>query len=186
MTGAAMRLYSDRRRGATVLECAIVYPVTFLLLLGILIGGMGVFRYQEVASIAREASRWASVHGKQYATETGKPAATATDVYNNVIVPKAVSLDLSRLTYSVTWNKDNNPYYTQIVNGNVVPVTNTVASREHAVRQCPTSKTLKRFERFACSRIWLIYEPGNEMLPGSGVEPPSERMRPACRCDAPS
>src|SRR5919202_7155603 len=102
-----MRLQRHARTGATTVETAMVCSVTFLLVFGLLIGGLGVFRYQELASLARRAARYASVHGKGYARDTGKPAATPTDIYNNVIAAYAVSLDLSRLTYSVTYNTDN-------------------------------------------------------------------------------
>jgi len=121
-----MRFQFRPRAGATIVECALVYPITFLLILGLIIGGLGIFRYQEVASLARESSRWASVHGAKYQDDTGNPAALPVDVYNNVIVPRAVSLDLSQLNYSVSWNTDNHQYHTVIVNGDVVPVTNTV------------------------------------------------------------
>jgi Flp pilus assembly protein TadG len=103
------RKINQLRRGAVVLESAIVYPVVFLLILGLIIGGLGVFRYQEVAWLAREATRYASVHGTQYAKITGKPAATATDVYNNAIVPRVVCLNLSQLSYTVTWSPNNSP-----------------------------------------------------------------------------
>jgi Flp pilus assembly protein TadG len=121
-----MRFHSKSRRGGTLVEFALVGPLTLLLMIGLLVGGMGIFRYQEVASLTRMASRYASVHGAQYQADTGQPAATAQDIYNNVIVPQNVSLDLSQVQYSVTWNTDNSPYHTVIVNGNVVPVTNTV------------------------------------------------------------
>ena len=98
---------SPRRRGTHLLECAVVFPVVFLLLFGLLVGALGVFRYQQVASLAREGARYASVHGSQYQQVTGKPAATAADVYNNAIAPRAVILDPSQLTSSVTWNPDN-------------------------------------------------------------------------------
>ena len=110
------RKRSQERRGAVVLESAIVYPVVFLLILGLIIGGLGVFRYQEVASLAREASRYACVHGRHYAKVTGKPAAAAADVYNNAVVPRVVCLDLTQLSYSVTWTPDNNPGSTVSVN----------------------------------------------------------------------
>src|SRR5579884_3973984 len=97
----------SRRRGAHTLECAIVFPVVFLLLLGLVVGGLGVFRYQEVASLAREGARYASVHGATYQSMTGKPAATAADVYNNAIAPRAVMLDPAKLQYNVTWNPNN-------------------------------------------------------------------------------
>jgi len=56
-----------RRLGATILECAIVYPITFFLIFGLLVGGMGIFRYQEVAHLARECARFAATHGGLYA-----------------------------------------------------------------------------------------------------------------------
>ena len=96
-----------RRRGTHLLECAVVVPVLFLLLFGLLVGALGVFRYQQVASLAREGARYASVHGSQYQEVTGKPAATAADVYTNAIAPRAVILDPSQLSSSVTWNPDN-------------------------------------------------------------------------------
>ena len=114
------------RSGATMVEFAVVAPVTFLLLLGLLIGGLGIFRYQQVARLSRDAARWASVHGTQYAQDTNSPAATAQDVYNQAIAPSAQGLDLSKLTYSVTWNTSNSPYHTATVNGQQVKVANTV------------------------------------------------------------
>jgi Flp pilus assembly protein TadG len=120
-----IRLHSARS-GAVTIEFAVIAPVTFLLLLGLLIGGLGIFRYQQVARVSRDAARWASVHGTQYALDTKSPAATAQDVYNQAIVPNATGLDLSKLTYSVTWNASNSPYHMATVNGQQVKVANTV------------------------------------------------------------
>src|SRR4051794_4360825 len=130
-----MRLQREKRPGATIVESAVVSPVVFLLVLGLLVGAAGVFRYQEMASLARRASRYASVHGTQYAKDTGNPAATPTvsglappgsDIYNNVAA-NAVILDPSRLTCSVSYNSANSPYRTSTVNGLVVATTNTVS-----------------------------------------------------------
>ena len=98
---------SPRRRGTHALECAVVFPLVFLLLFGLIVGALGVFRYQEVASLAREGSRYASVRGQQYQLMTSKPAATADDVFNNAIAPRAVILTPSQLSSTVTWNPDN-------------------------------------------------------------------------------
>lgn len=57
------------RRGVTVVECAVVFPVTFMILLGLVVGGMGIFRYQEAAWLARMAARYASTHGNQWRTD---------------------------------------------------------------------------------------------------------------------
>jgi Flp pilus assembly protein TadG len=65
------------RRAATAVECAIVYPATFILILGLIITAQGVARYQEVAALAREASRYASTHGAQYRKDAGLGVGTA-------------------------------------------------------------------------------------------------------------
>jgi Flp pilus assembly protein TadG len=109
-----------------MVEFAIVGSATVLILFGLLIGGLGVFRYQQVARLARDGSRWASVHGTQYAQDTKNPAATPQDVYNQVIAPEATTLDLAQLTYSVTWNQSNSPYYMGVVNGQQAKIANTV------------------------------------------------------------
>ena len=104
-----MRIQRTDRRGTAVVETAIVLPITLLILLATIVGGLGVFRYQEVALLAREGARYAAVHGTKYAQVSGNAAATASDVYTNAIAPKMVILDPSLLTYSVTWTPDNQP-----------------------------------------------------------------------------
>jgi hypothetical protein len=116
-----------------------VAPISFFLLTTLLVGGLGIFRYQEVASLARDASRYAAVHGSKYAAATGNQAATPDDgkwsggtgkcslVYNNIIAPRAVMLDLSKLSYSVTWNTNNSQFHTATVSGSTVNVANTVS-----------------------------------------------------------
>jgi Flp pilus assembly protein TadG len=98
-----------RHRGATAVEFAITCPIAFFLIFATMIGALGAFRYQQVASLARDGARWASVHGTQYAEETGQPAATASDIYENAIVPSMVGLDASKFRYEVSWNKTNSP-----------------------------------------------------------------------------
>src|SRR5262249_20806927 len=94
-----------RRRAATAVECAVVFPIVFFLILALIIGAMGIFRYQEVASLARETSRYAACHGGLYAKENNNNIkVSSSDLYNNVIVPRAVALDVNQLSYSVTCN----------------------------------------------------------------------------------
>jgi Flp pilus assembly protein TadG len=99
------------RRGAAVVEFAFVAPLLFLLIFVLIVGGLGIFRYHQVASLAREAARYASVHGLDYARETRQPAATQTSILKDVVLPNAVGLDPSRLTCAVTWDKSNAPKY---------------------------------------------------------------------------
>lgn len=104
-----MTRYTTRstRRAATVVECAFILPITFFLLLALAVGGMGVFRYQEIATLAREGARYASTHGYQYRKDSGLEIGTkeewAKDVYDNAIQPKMIALDPGKLTYTVTY-----------------------------------------------------------------------------------
>ena len=92
-----------RRRGMSVVECAVVYPVTILLLMGTLILGLGVFRYQQLQSLAREASRYASVRGPGYvAAQSGNTEATTSTVlaYVQGLAVGLNGLDCTEVTYS--------------------------------------------------------------------------------------
>ena len=122
-----MRRALQRRPGATLVECAFVYPVLFVLVLALLVGAAGVFRYSQLASLTREAARYASVHGGQYAQEMKVTAPTPADIYNNVVLPMAAGFDTSQLNYSVTYNASNWPYHTTLdANNNVIPIQNLV------------------------------------------------------------
>jgi len=121
-----MRRNKSRRRGASLVEFAMVAPVLILVLFRLIIGGLGVFRYHQVAGLAREAARYAAVRGLDYARETDRPAATQQSVYDEVVKANATGLDPSRLTCAVTWDRSNAP--TQFLPdktavGNVVIVT---------------------------------------------------------------
>ena len=81
-----------RRRGIILLECSFAYSVVFLLTLGTIVVGFGVFRYQEMAWLAQEGARWAAVHGPKYQSEQGQPMATNSTVMSNAIAPRMVIL----------------------------------------------------------------------------------------------
>lgn len=117
----------NQRRGTTTVELAITCPIAFFLIFATIVGGLGVFRYQQVAALAREGARWASVHGTEYEMDTGKPAATAQDIFDKAIQPMAVALDATQLTYSVTWNSSNEPL--TVLSNYEEPFGNTVTVR---------------------------------------------------------
>ena len=118
-----------RRRGATTIEFAIACPIAFFILIATMVGSLGVFRYQQVASLAREGARWASVHGADYARETDNPAATPETILSEAILPTAVSLGLSGLSCTAEWNESNEVLTTNedysTPKGNTVTVTVT-------------------------------------------------------------
>ena len=92
------------RRGTSAVEAAVVYPVTILLLIGTVVLGLGVFRYQQVQCLAREGARYASVHGPQYAADSQKPYATSQDVLDYITHNLAVGLQTNDLSCTVTWS----------------------------------------------------------------------------------
>ena len=122
-----------KRKGAVLVESAIIYPVAFLLMLGLMVGGMGVYRFQEVSHLAREGARWASTHGAQYRQDMGtypgfiggtylrtdptplpgllwyqvdssSTAGTWTgDIYNNGIRANMVALDPNLVSCQIAW-----------------------------------------------------------------------------------
>jgi Flp pilus assembly protein TadG len=93
----------NARRGTSAVEAAVVYPLTILLLIGTVVLGLGVFRYQQVQCLAREGARYASVHGPQYAADSGNAYATNQTVLS-YIETLAVGLQTSDLSCTVTWS----------------------------------------------------------------------------------
>jgi len=101
----------DQRRGAALVEAALVYPVLWLLIIGVIVGGLGVVRHNQVALLAREGSRYASVRGAGYAKPlseggTGSTAATTTTI-QDYVRGKAAGLDTTQVTVTTTWNTSN-------------------------------------------------------------------------------
>jgi Flp pilus assembly protein TadG len=98
-----------RRQGATLVEAAIVYPVFLLLTVGVIVVGLGMFRYNQMASLAREGARWASVRGSQYASDTGNATATSGSSGSIATYVKslAAGLDTNSLTVTTSWSTSN-------------------------------------------------------------------------------
>ena len=67
-------------------------PVYLLLLLSLIVGGLGVFHYQQTACLAQEAARWASVRGSDYQKDTNQPSPTTQQILQQV-TPLAVGMD---------------------------------------------------------------------------------------------
>jgi Flp pilus assembly protein TadG len=98
-----MRCRRHHRRAAVAVETAVVQSVMFILLLALVAGGLGVFRYQEVTSLAREAVRAASVKGGDYAAQSGQSSPTQQQILTTVVQPRAVGMDLTKLSITVQW-----------------------------------------------------------------------------------
>jgi hypothetical protein len=92
-----------RRHAALILEAALVYPVLVVLFMGLIVGGLGVWRYEQVACQAREAARWASVRGSLWAQETNGTSPTQKDIYQNAVAPLTAGMDASKIAIQVSW-----------------------------------------------------------------------------------
>jgi Flp pilus assembly protein TadG len=137
-----------RRRGATLVEFSLVASVLFLLLIGMIVLSMGIFRAQQTAFLARQAARFASTHAGQYQHENAAAINNGSlpnvdDAYlkANIVQANAVGLDSSSLAVAVNFNTAsgsydwddtaNNgqryPYSLRTVNGTSYSETNTVS-----------------------------------------------------------
>jgi Flp pilus assembly protein TadG len=98
------RNLKSRRRGLSAVEGAAVYPVAILLLMGTIMVGLGIFRYEQLQFLAREGARYASVHGPTYASESGQPMASTSTVLTQVegLAVSLSGLDCTAVTYSAT------------------------------------------------------------------------------------
>lgn len=101
-----IRSRANTRGAAVAVESAIVLPIALVVIFAIVAGALSIFTYQQVASLTREAARYASVHGYYHCQDTGSYPTTPADVYNNAILPYVVNIDPNRMTYSVSWSPD--------------------------------------------------------------------------------
>lgn len=117
------------RRGAAMVEAAILYPVFLLLLLGMLVVSLGMFRYSQLSSLTWEAARWASVRGPDYQnhgpdhTKSQKLDKPATSEILAHIEPRVLfglrpdpskfdatlDSDLTEVTLGYVWRPEYNP-----------------------------------------------------------------------------
>jgi len=87
----------------SMVEAAVVYPVTIMLIMGTVIVGLGVFRYQQLQSLAREGARYASVRGPDYvASQSGNTEASTSTVltYVQSLAVGLSGLNCTEVTYS--------------------------------------------------------------------------------------
>jgi Flp pilus assembly protein TadG len=94
---------SRPRRGALAVEGAIVYSVMFVLLFGLIVGGVAVFRHQQAACLAREAARWASVRGGEWQKDTKRACPTEKEIFDEAVLPFAAGMDPDRIELKVEW-----------------------------------------------------------------------------------
>jgi Flp pilus assembly protein TadG len=93
----------QRRSGATTLESALVFPIVLFLFLFLIVGGIYVFRYQQVACLAQEAARWSCVRGCEYQKDADAASPTRDEVLQQAVLPLAVGMDPSQISLQLDW-----------------------------------------------------------------------------------
>lgn len=91
------------KHGAVAVEAAIVLPLLFLLVFGIIVGGINVFHHQQVASLAREGARYASVRGADFQKDENQSSPTQAQILERAILARAVGMDPDAISVTVEW-----------------------------------------------------------------------------------
>lgn len=86
-----------------MIELAFCLLAFFMLTIGAMEFGWGVYAYNFCSYAAQDAARWASVHGSQ----SSSPATLST--VTSYVQSEAVGLDPSLLSVSANWSPNNNP-----------------------------------------------------------------------------
>jgi Flp pilus assembly protein TadG len=95
-----------RRRGATIVEGAIILTVLLTLIFGMMDLGLGVMRFNMISHAAREGVRQAMVHGGSSFSPwpAGQWAASANgNPVVDAISPQLIGCDLKNTTITITW-----------------------------------------------------------------------------------
>lgn len=105
-------------RAQALVEFAIVAPIFFLILFGIIDFGRYVYYTQVLNNAAREGARYAIVHGELGIPRTGPPddpsGADVIDVVRDYAIGVIGIEDPSVLTITPTWDPDNNKRGTKV------------------------------------------------------------------------
>jgi Flp pilus assembly protein TadG len=125
------------------IETAVVLPVMLLLVLMLIVGGIGVFRYQQVALLAREGARWGSVRGTGWQMDTDQTPPTQQDILQNAVLPLAVGMDQSNITIVA-----------ELIDGETGSVTAWDSSRKNPLSLSKTNQGVTNRIRITISYDW--------------------------------
>lgn len=113
-----------RRGGFVAIEAAVVYPTFLALVVGGVVLGLGIFRRQEVAHLARESARWAALQDPAMRTPE--------QIRANVLAPKAVGVNPAAMTVATTSTAESTSVtieYAWTPEAYIAPITFTCKAR---------------------------------------------------------
>jgi len=91
------------KRGQSMVEFSIIAASALILIFGMMNCAIGVYDYNFVSFAAREATRYAAVHGSSSAS-----AASSGDI-SNFVIAQSKGLNGSKIAVSTSWIPDNSP-----------------------------------------------------------------------------
>jgi Flp pilus assembly protein TadG len=99
-----------RRRpaGQAMVEFALVAPMFFLLLFGIIEAGRFIFYYETLSHATREGARYAIVNGENSFSPTGPPHQPGGEAVISRVKATAYGVPGNAITVTPTWNPANN------------------------------------------------------------------------------
>ena len=103
-TRAVTSVASHPRQGSSIVEAAIVLPIAFLFVIGIIVGGLGVFQYNQLTGLTRECARWASVHGRSWQRSGGGQRPSAGDLVTEVLEKRSTAIDPKKIECKLEWD----------------------------------------------------------------------------------
>jgi Flp pilus assembly protein TadG len=114
-----MKQTRNKRKGAAIMEGALVMLVFMMILFGIIDFARAIFAYNSVEFASREAARWASVRGVQSGQE-----ATVQQIQNFTFT-QLVGMNANNTNVAVAWNNNKVPgsFVTITVNHSFDPIT---------------------------------------------------------------
>jgi Flp pilus assembly protein TadG len=106
-----------RRRGAAVIEGAVVLSGLFVVLFGMLDLGLAVLEFNTLSEASRRLCRQAVVHGQMAAPQMtawgpATVSGTASDgtQYAQALSPELATFELSNVKYTINWPDGSNRY----------------------------------------------------------------------------
>ena len=111
---------SKARRGSTMVESTLCFLGFMFLSLGLMEFSMAVYAYNFVSYAARDAARYASVHGSHSSTPV------TADALKTKVRSEAIALTSSNVNVTTTWSPNNTPgsEVKVVVSYTVVPLIN--------------------------------------------------------------
>ncbi len=89
-----LRRYRDAS-GQSLVEFALVAPILFLVILGLVDGGRIVFINNELSQAAQEGARWATVQGRAASEADGENTAVTDEIRSRIVVAPAPAITVS-------------------------------------------------------------------------------------------